>query len=224
MQVRIINIHGIGEPRRTLEQGEDAYWISEAAWEQLLDMTVSGDFLAPERYVFTFDDGNLSDFDIGAPALEARGLKASFFPLAGRTDTEGSLSGENMRALVAAGHKIGTHGHDHVDWRKLDDESAAKELETARATLEAVAGVDIDMAAIPFGAYDRATLARLKAAGYRIAYTSDGGGAEDGAWLQPRTSVRKEMGEADFAWLLSGEEKPARKLRRFAAMAKKRVL
>lgn len=220
----LVNFHGLGTPRRELEAGEAPYWITVDAYEAILDMAASGDFGPRTRFGFTFDDGNLSDADIGAPALEKRRFRAHFFPLSSRLDTAGSLTTEDVRRLIDAGHVVGSHGADHVDWRTLDDDGAHRELISARKTLEAATRTPIDTAAIPFGAYDRRTLARLKAAGYRTVYTSDGGPAARHAWLKPRTSVRADMTEADFADLLSGHEGPPRRLRRMAAMIKKRLV
>lgn len=224
MKLRIINIHGIGSPRRTLEDGEAAYWIQEDAWKLLVQLAASGDYGPKEQFHFTFDDGNLSDFDIGAPLLEAHGFKGEFFPLAGRMDTEGSLSSDNLKELVARGHSIGSHGHDHINWRNLDDAVAHMEIDAARDAIAVAAGAPIEAAAIPFGAYDKAVLARLKIAGFKTVYTSDGGAADGDAWLQPRTSVQENMDQADIKRLLRGDESVKRKLRRVAAMAKKRML
>lgn len=42
----------------------------------------------------TFDDGNASDLTIAAPALQARGLAASFFVCASRIGQAGDLGAE----------------------------------------------------------------------------------------------------------------------------------
>lgn len=223
MTTRIINFHGVGAPKRPLEDGEAPYWISVDQYRLILDITASETLRGKAAFVFTFDDGNLSDLEIGAAELDARGLVAAFFPLAGRLDTPGSLSGADLRALLRAGHAVGSHGRDHVDWRRLDDAGARRELDEARATLAEAAGAEITTAAIPFGGYDRRTLDRLKTRGYARIYTSDGGDAEPSAWLQPRTSVRGDMTESDFRSILGGADGVARRLRRTAAMAKKRL-
>jgi hypothetical protein len=51
---------------------------------------------------------------------------------------------------------------------------------------------------LPFGAYDRRVLARLRQAGATRVYTSDGGGTRRDDWLQARTELRHDL---DRDWL-----------------------
>ena len=73
-----VTVHGIGAPARPLDDGEDQVWISVEQFEGLLDAAVG----RPDVTV-TFDDGNLSDLEIGLPRLLERGLKARFYIPAG---------------------------------------------------------------------------------------------------------------------------------------------
>jgi peptidoglycan/xylan/chitin deacetylase (PgdA/CDA1 family) len=177
--------HGIGEPRRELEPGEARYWIGVDTFHDVLD-AVAG---RPDVRI-SFDDGNASDVEHGLPALAARGLTATFFVLAGRLDTPGSLSTEQVRALLAAGMGIGTHGMDHRPWVGLDETTRRRELVEARDRLQELTGTPVDEAALPLGRYDRRLLRHLRALGYRRVHTSDRAWARPGAWLQPRFSVR----------------------------------
>jgi peptidoglycan/xylan/chitin deacetylase (PgdA/CDA1 family) len=89
----------------------------------------------------TFDDGTLDQYLLGFPELEERGIRATFFLIAGLRDQGVWLdsgtprllfSWQQARQLAAAGHEIGSHGHTHVD---LTLEGAAVEKELA-ASLE----------------------------------------------------------------------------------------
>jgi peptidoglycan/xylan/chitin deacetylase (PgdA/CDA1 family) len=188
MADRTVNLcfHGIGAPGRALEPGEDAYWISVDGFHRLLDVA-AGD----PRVRISFDDGNASDVAIGLPALQERGLRATFFVLAGRLDRPGSLSSDEVRRLARAGMTIGSHGMDHVPWRHLDEARLRRELVEARSSLQAVAGRPVEHAALPLGRYDRRVLRQVRRAGYASLHTSDRSWAEDGAWLQPRFSARR---------------------------------
>ena len=185
---QVVNIcfHGIGTPQRTLEPGEDKYWVSVDAYHRILD-AVMGD----ERVRINFDDGNLSDVEIGLPGLLDRNLTARFFVLAGRLDQDGSLSPEDVRRLTDAGMTVGSHGMDHVPWRGLAPHALERELVDARRRLEEVTGTPVDEAALPLGRYDRRVLAELRRTGYRTVYTSDRRWSRAGAWLQPRFSVHR---------------------------------
>lgn len=216
----IVNFHGIGSPMRPLEDGEAHYWISEEQYHRFLDL------IAPvkDRVLITFDDGNLSDLEIGAKGLEARELTATFFPLAGRLDEEGSLGSVHLRELLGLGHKIGSHGYDHVSWKHLDDASTRRELVDAKARLEDCTGEKITEAAIPFGQYGRSTLEQLKSNGYERVFSSDGGGYSGTPYPIPRWSVRADTSQEAVALFLSGRESIVRSLRRSLAKAKKQIL
>ena len=177
--------HGIGRPQRALEPGEGRYWISAETFHGVLD-AVAG---LPSVSI-SFDDGNASDAEIALPALADRGLTATFFVLAGRLDTAGSLSADQVRSLVAQGMAVGSHGMDHRPWVGLDEATRHRELVEARERLREVTGTPVDEAALPLGRYDRRLLGRLRGLGYRRVHTSDRAWASDGTWLQPRFSLR----------------------------------
>ena len=180
--------HGIGTPLRPLDPGEEDYWVVDTSrFADILD-AVADD---PTRTI-SFDDGNTSDVEIALPALLERGLTATFFVLSGRLGAPGSLTRGDVEALLAAGMRVGTHGMHHVPWRRLDDRSATDELVTARRELEQLVGAPIDSAALPFGRYDRATLARLRQLGYHTICTSDRRLATPGSFLQHRFSVLRD--------------------------------
>lgn len=215
----ILNFHGVGQPVRTLEPGEGAYWISADQFRAIVEEIRK----APRRVGITFDDGNASDLEICAPILAEAGLSAMIFVLAGRLGRAGSLAGPDLLQLQAMGCEIGSHGHDHIDWRHLDQAGELRELVEAREIIASASGRPVREAAIPFGNYDRRVLTMLRHHGYERIHTSDGGPA-GGGWLVPRTSVRADMDLARIREIISGQESGLRRLRRRAAMLRKRLL
>jgi peptidoglycan/xylan/chitin deacetylase (PgdA/CDA1 family) len=173
---------------------------------------------------FTFDDGNRSDLETGAPLLAERGYFATFFVLAARIDQPNYLSRADVRALLSMGHRIGSHGADHVDWTGLNDTGVTREMYWARERIEEVAGVPISEAALPFGRYNAKTLKRLRQAGYTKIYCSDGGDVRSADWPIPRTSLTVDFGHADIDRILLGKEKLRYRLRRRIVRAIKRRL
>lgn len=218
-ELRIVNFHGIGAPFRACEPGEEAYWISKERFRQILDRIASHP--DRDRLAITFDDGNISDLEIGAPELERRGLKARFFVLTGRIGQTGSLANDDIRTLVDAGMDIGSHGIAHRDWSGLTPGELWDELLSSKAVLEHLCGAPIQSAAIPFGRYNAGVVATLRKAGYRTVYSSDGGRTRTSAFLRPRTSMRHDTTNAALERILSGRELPWRRLRRVAAMTVK---
>jgi peptidoglycan/xylan/chitin deacetylase (PgdA/CDA1 family) len=185
---RVLNVcfHGVGTPARSLEPGEDKYWINTDEFNRILD-----EIAGWPNVRISFDDANSSDIEIGLPALRERGLGAIFFVLAGRFGAAGSLSEDDVIELHRRDMGIGTHGMDHIPWRKMPKSVRNRELVEARQRIADVSGVDIVEAALPLGQYDRKLLADLKSLGYSAIHTSDRRAARAGAWIQPRFSVTR---------------------------------
>ena len=152
MAERSINItfHGVGEPRRPLDPGEASVWVSMETFCAVLDR------VAERKDVgISFDDGNVSDIEQALPALRERGLRATFFIVAGRLGAPHFVDEGNVRSLLAAGMEIGCHGMRHRPWRGLDGTALQEELVEAKAILESVTGRPVTRAACPLGSYDR---------------------------------------------------------------------
>jgi len=215
----ILNLHGLGTPPVPLAPGEDLYWVEPDLLLLALDLATR--HAGRVRVSFTFDDSNLSDLEIGAPLLEAAGRRATFFVLADRIGQPHYLCAEHLRQLVACGHRIGSHGAAHVDWRGLDGAGLERELVGARAAISTAAGQEITEAGIPFGRYNARVLRALRRAGYARAWSSDGGAATGSDWPVPRTSLTREMDAAAIEAILLGNEPLKRRLRRRLSMAVK---
>jgi peptidoglycan/xylan/chitin deacetylase (PgdA/CDA1 family) len=178
--------HGIGWPGRELEPGESAYWIGQEFFLRVLDHVHRRGHVS-----VSFDDGNASDVEIAAPALSERELEATFFPVAGRLDTPGSLASTDLADLHDQGFGIGSHGMHHRAWRGLSSAEEESEMELARQHIAAAAGAPVTTVAVPFGEYDAATLRSLHRHGYERVFTSDRARPRPEAWLQPRYSIRE---------------------------------
>jgi peptidoglycan/xylan/chitin deacetylase (PgdA/CDA1 family) len=182
--VRGICFHGIGSPQRPLDPGEDRYWITVDMFQRILDVIAS----RPDVRI-SFDDGNASDLEIGLSALLERGLVGSFFVVAGRIGSPGSLDADGLRELARHGMTIGTHGMDHRPWPRLAPADRTRELIEARDRIAAEIGRTVDQAALPLGLFDRRLLSDLRRLGYVAVHTSERMAGREGAWLQPRVSI-----------------------------------
>jgi peptidoglycan/xylan/chitin deacetylase (PgdA/CDA1 family) len=218
---RTINLtfHGIGEPKRPFETGEDQLWLDPDQFESVLDSVAGRDDVR-----ITFDDGNASDLEHALPGLRRRDLAAAFIVVAGRLGEPGFLDEQGLRALAAAGMGIGCHGMRHRPWRRLDERALHEELVDAKQLLEDVLDRPVTEAACPFGSYDRRVLRSLRRHGYLRAYTSDCGTTRRGDWIQARNTVRRGNAVGLVERVLAVEESASRALRRRAKLAAKRWL
>lgn len=184
-----LTFHGVGDPVVPLSPGEGRYFVTAEAYRRTIGALAALEAAHGVDIRVTFDDGNLSDYAVGLPALAEAGRTATFFVLAGRIGAPGYLTGEQMREMQAAGMAIESHGWAHVDWRRLDDAGRRREFADASRRIEDETGTAVTQAAIPFGAFDRDLLGRLKDAGYSHVHTSTAGLSFGNAWFRPRWSV-----------------------------------
>lgn len=185
-RIMTICFHGIGTPTRSLEPGEERFWIDKARYRDLLDAICDH----PRTVDITFDDGNASDADIGLPPLRDRYLKAQFFIITDRIDRPGSLASGQLLDLADAGMSFGTHGASHRPWPELATQGLLDdELAASRGCLQDLLGQEIDHAAFPRGLYDRRVLTVLRRNGIRRAYSVDEGTSPRDSWLRTRYSV-----------------------------------
>lgn len=185
----ILNFHGIGEIRRPYEDNEEPYWISQSFFCEILD-------LVQRQSVpigISFDDGNESDFYIGVPELQKRGLEANFFALAGKLGQTGYLTEAQILSIDANPlFNIGSHGMDHLYWPGLDEIELTREISVSREILGALCNREIIHAGLPFGGYNRHILKTLLNHGYSQVFSSDGGQRLSNNNPIPRFSVRND--------------------------------
>jgi peptidoglycan/xylan/chitin deacetylase (PgdA/CDA1 family) len=152
-----------------------SYVIERDAFEQhaglFLQARSQGDAtLWPE---ITFDDGHISNYEIALPSLAARNLTATFFLTAGWMGTRASyMDWSQVRALHAAGQRIGAHGWSHTLLTHCDNNALERELKTPRLTLEDKLGTAITTMSLPGGRFDERVLNACSQAGYTHVYTS----------------------------------------------------
>jgi len=179
-----LTFHGIGDVNKQMEPGEQRVWMDFSRFQSVLDCVAGQPAIR-----LTFDDGNASDVALALPELLGRNLRATFFLLAGKIDKPGYVGRAGVRELVRRGMGVGTHGMDHRDWRRLDDQTLQAEVVDSVRILGEIAGQPVTQASCPFGSYDRRVLRFLRRAGLEQVYTSDRGWAWEGEWLQTRNTI-----------------------------------
>jgi peptidoglycan/xylan/chitin deacetylase (PgdA/CDA1 family) len=200
----VLNFHAIGRPKRKLADGEDEVCVERQQFVEILDLVADRD----DVYL-TFDDGNCSDVTEALPELTRRQLRAQFFICPARFGTPEFVDEDHVRELRRAGMSLGSHGMDHVRWRRLERSAMDREIVQAKRVLEDALQAPVDTAACPFGAYDRRTLRALRAAGFTRVYTSDGGPASAKDWLIARNTVRRWDSAESIERLLNGSSESA---------------
>lgn len=148
----------------------------------------AGERLPRRSVVLTFDDGCRCFLDGALPALQARGMTATLFAVAGElggTNRWDSADGEReerlldaagLQAVAAAGIEIGSHGAHHRDLTTLSMDDLAAEVSGSRAELTAAVVRPVETFCYPYGRFDEGARAAVRAAGYSAAVAIHRGG------------------------------------------------
>jgi peptidoglycan/xylan/chitin deacetylase (PgdA/CDA1 family) len=130
----------------------------------------------PERpVILSFDDGWSNQYQYAFPLLQKYGFSGTFYVVAGYVDHQNFITSEQLKTMMAAGMVIGGHSRTHPALSGVGTARLKDEVAGSKAWLEDRLGVAIDSFAYPYGSYSSATVAAVKAAGYRTARTVDTG-------------------------------------------------
>ena len=185
-----IVFHKIDRGVTTVDSFIDRYTINIDLFERITDMippekccTVSeyikkqeGDWL-----ILTFDDGNISDFEIAFPILRDKGIKATFFITTENIDRPGYLNLSHLKEMAKAGVEIGSHGLTHSYLISMKKQDAIREIKESKEKLEEAIGKGV-VSFAPVGGHYRKWMEEFAfEVGYRAFATmipgkTDGGG------------------------------------------------
>jgi peptidoglycan/xylan/chitin deacetylase (PgdA/CDA1 family) len=130
----------------------------------------------PERpVILSFDDGWANQYQYAFPLLQKYGFTGTFYVVSGYIDHQNFMTTEQLKTMMAAGMVIGGHSRTHPTLAGIGSARLQDEVAGSKAWLEDRLGVAIDTFAYPYGSYSAATVAAVKAAGYRTARTVDTG-------------------------------------------------
>jgi len=124
--------------------------------------------------LLTFDDGGMSAATVIAPVLARHGWKAHFFVTGDYIGTPGFLTPDQIRALRAQGHVIGTHSSSHPQrMSALDWDDLVREWRTSAGALAEILGEPVTVASVPGGCYSREVAEAAAVCGITTLFTSE---------------------------------------------------
>jgi peptidoglycan/xylan/chitin deacetylase (PgdA/CDA1 family) len=113
----------------------------------------------------TFDDGNANQLS-AVSALNANGMKGTFYVVSGWVGAPGYLTRGDLDTLKSRGHEIGGHTVNHPDLPTLSSGEAARQICNDRQTLTSW-GYTVRSFAYPFASSNRAVEKTVRDCGYR---------------------------------------------------------
>jgi peptidoglycan/xylan/chitin deacetylase (PgdA/CDA1 family) len=188
-EVPILNYHSVG-------QVADDYTVPAAAFARQLDALAAGGYrtvslhdllrareggpaLPRPAVVLTFDDGKEDALRLVLPALQKRGMRATFFIITSLVGQPGYLTWDEVRALAAEGMEIGSHTIHHPRLADLSDEQVRQELEGSRRELEAQLRRPVEALAYPYNSVRARVVRSAAESGYRVAVAGAVHGSAD---------------------------------------------
>ena len=123
---------------------------------------------AGKPIVLTFDNGYHSQYAQALPALQRLGWVADEnIQLSGLPPSQGGLTRQQVRGLIAAGWELDTQGFSHADLIAISAAELRYEVAVARKTLQQRYQVPVNWFCYPSGHYDARVIAEVRSAGYR---------------------------------------------------------
>lgn len=123
----------------------------------------------------TLDDGYEDNYTAAFPVLKKYGLKATVFMVTSTIDVNPNcLTSAQLKEMDKAGIDIESHTVTHTDLDTLSYSQQLAELKDSKAALEKILGRSVDYVAYPTGKYNDDTVKAVAAAGYKMAFTTNG--------------------------------------------------
>lgn len=145
------------------------------------------------KCLITFDDGNISDYEIAFPILIGKGVKAIFFVIVDQIGKPGYMNWNHILEMKKNGMEIGSHSMSHAPMSSLSLTKANSELKQSKAILEDFLGSPVRSFSYPYGDYNNKTNNLALTAGYSFLYTSKHGVLNSGKKIIPRNSINSSM-------------------------------
>jgi peptidoglycan/xylan/chitin deacetylase (PgdA/CDA1 family) len=147
--------------------------LKAAGWhpvtlDQLRAYWTRGVPLGPGKpIVLTFDNGYRSQYTNALPVLRRLGWVADEnMQLTGLPPSQGGLTDDQVRGLIAAGWELDTQGISHADLVALGPSELHYQVASARQLLKKRYGVPVNWFCYPSGHYNAPVIAAVKAAGF----------------------------------------------------------
>jgi peptidoglycan/xylan/chitin deacetylase (PgdA/CDA1 family) len=174
---------------------------------QLFNAVYKGARLPSKPVIISVDDGYVDDVRTILPDLERWHMVATFFVITGRTHEPGFVTADQIRQLDRAGMDVGDHTAHHVDLRLLTPAQLRMETAGSRHELQSILGHPVYYFAYPFGDFNDQVLAAVRAAGFTMAYTTEGGSTEssDAPLTMPRLHVGRAIDPSSLLAELGGQ-------------------
>ena len=135
--------------------------------------------LPRKSIVLTFDDAYRNVYQVAWPLMRERAMTGTLFVVAdhvGGSNEWDQAKGmprlelmdvAELKSMADAGWEIGSHGCEHLELAKVDENQQRDEIFRSKSQLESLLGIAPEFYAYPHGSYTEPVKELLRDAGYR---------------------------------------------------------
>ena len=181
--IPVLNYHQINDVDENLLTVSTSEFEAQMAWlkengyqtitaSELVDALQGRGTLPKQTVLITFDDGYIDNYQYAFPILKKYQMKAIIFLISDYISLYPNyLTWEQLFEMQASGFEFGSHTLDHNVLTDLPPIAIDQELIGSKNVLQSRLGRKIEFLAYPCGYTNSDIKARVKAAGYRAAFT-----------------------------------------------------
>ena len=142
----------------------------------------------------TFDDGYTDNYTEAFPILKENDMKATVFMIGKSIDKGHHLTENQMVEMSRNGISIESHTINHLELNRMTAEQQGAEMVQSKELIDRILDQDTTVLSYPVGRYNEETLGLSEEAGYKMAVTTEPGGASREQGMQALHRVRISPG------------------------------
>ena len=177
--------------------------------QELADYVTKEAPLPSKPVCITFDDGYEDNYTIVYPLMKEFGFPWTVFVITGSVGQPNRMTWDQLAEMADSQTvTIASHTVTHPRLHNLPPDEVKREIVGAQQALKEHLGIDNPWIAYPYGDYDETVDAIAKAAGIRLAVTTDAGRVHAGSYPYElkRVWIGNEVTESHYAERLTQDD------------------
>ncbi|MED3983291.1 polysaccharide deacetylase family protein [Peribacillus simplex] len=161
--------------------------------------------LPSEKCVWlTFDDGYTDNYTEAFPILKENDMKATVFMIGKSIDKGHHLTENQMVEMSRNGISIESHTINHLELNRMTAKQQEAEMVQSKELFDRILDQDTTVLSYPVGRYNEESLRLSEEAGYKMAVTTEPGGAlrDQGMHALHRVRISPGLSVEGFASLI----------------------